>query len=160
MAKIKYTLVLFLLLAGEARADEWDFAVEINGKSNHQASKCNNGPCNEENNGFGLEFRNYATWPTILAAGEFKNSFNHDSWYVGAGKTFRFGEKYGVEAGVFASYISYDAERENHKFFAIVPLIIIDLNYARINTIYIPSYKKNQDEIKALWFFQLVIPIR
>jgi len=157
---MKKIALLCLLFAAQAQADEWDFAVEINGKSNHASKYCDGTPCNEKNDGFGLELRNYTTWPTIFAIGYFKNSINYDSWYAGVGKTLRLGDKYGIEVGIFGTYMSYKTQQEEHKFLAAAPIIVFDLNSIRINTIYFPAYEDNLYKTGAVWFFQLVVPIR
>jgi len=154
---MKRIVLLCLFIVGQAHADEWDIAVAVNGKSNHSGDYCNGVLCNEKNDGFGVEARNYARWPTILGAGHFKNSNGFDTWYVGVAKTLRLGDKYGVELGVFGTYMHYPTLRKEYNFFGATPLIVVDFNSVRLNTIYIPAYK---DEVQEVWFFQLVIPIR
>jgi len=155
---MKRIALLCLFLTGQAQANEWGFAVVLNGISHHNGA-CGLSPCNEKNNGLGFELKTTSEeWPTRIVAGAFKNSVYFNSWYAGLGKTYRWGDRFAVELGGFGGYFHYPVQTPiQSDYFVVLPLMVFDLNYVRINVIYLPTFTK---EVTAAWFFQMVAPIR
>lgn len=142
-----------------------EFSIQINGVSRHNGD-CS-GPCNENNAGFGFELREtISKWTTTLTAGTFKNSINRQSFYLGAAKTYRWGAEYAAEIGVFGGLLSYaiqlsaseQQQGKRDKILApiLMPIVVFDLNYSRLNLLYLPSFS---DDITAAWFLQIGVPL-
>lgn len=143
-----------------------EFSIQINGASRHDGD-CGV-PCNENNTGFGFELRETVKdWTTILAAGIFKNSIDKQSFYLGGSKTYRWGKEYAIEVGVFVGLLNYaiqlsaseqqQGKRDKVLFPIIIPVMVFDLNYSRMNLLYLPSVS---DDITAAWFLQMAIPVK
>lgn len=143
-----------------------EFSIQINGVSRHNGD-CG-GPCNENNAGFGFEFRETISgWTTALAAGAFKNSIDKQSFYFGGAKTYRWGKNYAIEVGIFGGLLNYaiqlneteQRQGKRDKILApiLMPIIVFDFNYSRLNLLYLPSVS---DDITAAWFLQMVVPFK
>jgi len=142
---MKRILFLCLLLAGQARADEW--SLQINGISRHQG-ECRV-QCNENNTGIGIE-RNWLDdgYLQSIVADTLINSLNDRSYYAGGATRLKFGP---VGVGAFYGLIYYPAERSN-IWPAVLPMVSVNFKHFGLNAIYIPAVS---EDIVPAWLFQL-----
>lgn len=154
------TLIPIQSAKAELTANDVDVGLQINGVSYHR-DQCGGVPqCNEKNDGFGLEIALAYDWPVHIATGRFDNSLNLETWYFGAAKTYRMGDKgdFGLELGAFAGAIYFvrSVQGRGDWYPVLMPTAIVDFKYLRMNISYLP---KVTEDISAAIFVQAVVPI-
>jgi hypothetical protein len=116
-----------------------NFALQINLASYHPG---NSSEYNQFNRGIGIE---YHLDSFFLAGGYFWNSLYRDSFYLGAGKEFTFGDVKWVGIGAIGGLITgYDNGQEPRQ--ALIPYIFFTKDQYTLKVHYLPEIGEVQDD--------------
>lgn len=158
-AWIIIAMVLMVLVATPARADQW--SLLINGKSVHLDEQPGV-DFNEENWGLGVQYDLDITprkWVPFVNASGLKDSNGNASYYAGGGTVRRFtlGKQKGsshLDAGLVAFLMVRKEFRNGDPFLGILPVVSFGTDRIALNVTYIP---KVDPKMVPIVFLQLKI---
>lgn len=145
-------LALFFCAATPAFADGmWE--LQVSGISYHPGHR---GEYNENNAGLGIQYTELDGRDVTRYTGGFlQNSMDDRTWYAGAARAWRFGDRAYLDVGFFAGVLTYPSGNAD-VYPAVLPVVTLGYQPVSVNITYLPELG---DKTDAAILFQLSIAL-